>query len=972
MFVTPTQTPTAPSAPPGLRIFVSANLQELAEERLVARSVIQQLGHACVTFEMGARPHPPQSLYRPYLQQSQVFVGIYFQRYGWIAPNMALSGLEDEYRLAANLRQLIYIKEPAPGREHRLAKLLDTIRAGNAHPKTFTTLEELRQLLHADLVQLSQQPPPVLPSGVPVPAVLSSQLPAALTSLIGRDDEITAVRALLLQGERLVTLVGPGGVGKTRIAAEVARELESQFADGVYFVSLSTLSDPDLLIPSIARSFGLLESSSRPLLESLLEYLHPRKALLVLDGFEGLLPAAPVVSELLSKAPGLQILITSRAVLRLFGERDFAVSPLQLPESDAGFEQLSQSEAVRLFVERARAVNPEFSLTPENAATVGEICRRLDGLPLAIELAAVRIKVLQPKALLQRLASRLRTLTDGPRDLPKRQRTLRDTLEWSYRLLSAQEQQLLDCMSVFVGGSNLEAVEAVCQDENNLDLLEEISGLVEKSLVVQEQKGLEPRFSMLETLREFALEKLKLSGQAPRRREMHAAYYLELAEAANAGRIGPRQMDWLERLDLEQANHRAALTWLIENQKTLEAMRMASSLRWYWDLRGQFSEGRRWLQDALDLPGEVPPLLRASALMGLGVLLWRQGNYATARPLMEESLALRRAHGSLEDIAYALQNLGNLATHLGDFASARTYQDENLAIRRRLGDKSYLADALFSRGNVALVEGKLSEARSLYLQSFDAYNQAGDVLGLPFVLVNLAEVARLQGDYPAAWALGEDAQHLAEQFGDRLRLANALQSLGLTARDQGQPEVAEARLQLSLQIYRELGHGLKIGFVASELGTVMLQKGHLVAARQLFEQGLRTHQSLGLKPGVAYAMLGLAEIALKEGNLAEAKEYLRSGFPIAQQTTDPLTIARYLEALALLLIPSNPAQSARLFGAAQALRQGNEITITPAEQPLLQALLTQLSDLFNPATLEQLQQEGQALDLATIFAQMLN
>lgn len=962
------QTPP-PSATPSLRFFISASLQELTEERLVARSVIQHLGHACVMFEMGARPHPPQSLYRLYIQQSQVFVGIYYQRYGWIAPNMTLSGLEDEYRLAAQLRQLIYVKEPAPGREPRLTQLLDTIRATNTHPKTFSTLEELRQLLHTDLVQLNQQPP-IASSAESKPVI--KQLPAALTSLIGRDDEIAAVQALLLQGERLVTLLGPAGVGKTRIATEVARGLEPQFADGVYFVALSTLSDPALLLPSIARSFGLLESSSRPLMESLLEYLYPKKLLLVLDGFEAILPAASLVSELLGKAPGLQILITSRAVLRIFGERDFTVAPLQLPESNAGFEQLSQSEAVRLFVERAGAVNPDFLLIPENAATVGEICRRLDGLPLAIELAAVRSKVLQPKALLQRLSNRLKTLTDGPRDLPERQRTLRDAIEWSYRLLSAQEQRLFTCMSVFVAGSNLEAVEAVCHDETDLDLLDEVSGLVEKSLVVQTQPSLEPRFSMLETIREFALEKLELSGQASKRREMHAAYYLELAEAANAGRIGPQQMSWLERLDLEQANHRAALTWLIANQKATEALRLASSLRWFWDLRGQFSEGRRWLQEALDLPGEVPPLVRADALMGLGVLLWRQGNYTTARPLMEESLTLRQAHGDLEGIANALQNLGNLATHLGDFASARTYQDENLSIRRRLGEKSNLADALFSRGNLALVEGKLAEAKSLYQESLAAYTEVGDALGLPFVMVNLAEVARLGGDYPAAQTLGEDAMRRAGQLGDRLRLANALQSLGLTARDQGQLGEAEAKLQQSLAIYRELGHGLKIGFVSSELGTVMLQKGRLAAARQLFNEGLKTHRSLGLKPGVAYGLLGLAETALREGNLAEAKEYLRSGFPMAYQTTDHLTIARYLETLALLLLDNHPIQSARLFGAAQAIRQKNEVVVTPAEQPTLQAGLNQLSRVFDKKLLEQLKQEGQELDLATSYLEILN
>lgn len=959
----------SPSLRLSLRVFVSANLQELAQERLAARSEIQQQGHTCVMFEMGARPHPPPSLYRPYIQQSQVFVGIYHQRYGWIAPNMAVSGIEDEFHLASHLPQLLYVREPAPEREPSLTQLLQAMRARGKVPKPFTSLEELQQLLRADLDQLAQQLAAV--SIEPKPELLSSQLPAARTSLIGRDDEIAAVMALLQRGERLVTLVGPGGVGKTRIAAEVGRRLEAQLADGVHFVSLSSLSDPALLVQSIARTFGLLESSSRPLQEILVEYLHGKKLLLVLDGFEAVLPAAPLVSELLAKTTGLQILITSRAVLRVFGERDFAVMPLQLPPGGASFEQLSQSEAVRLFVERASAVNPEFALTPENAVVVADICRRLDGLPLAIELAAVRIKILQPKILLQRLASRLNTLTEGPRDLPERQRTLRDTIEWSFRLLTAREQRLFTNMAVFVAGSHLEALEAVCHDETNLDLLEEVSGLVEKSLVVQEQQRLEPRFSMLETIREFALEKLEHSGQAPRRRQMHAAYYLELAEAASAGRMGPRQMDWLERLDLEQANHRAALTWLIENQKKEEAVRMASSLRWYWDLRGQFSEGRHWLQAALDLPGVIPPLARANALMGLGVLLWRQGNYATARPLMEESLALRRASDDPEGIAYALQNLGNLATHLGDFAAARAYQDENLELRRRLGNKSYLADALFSRGNVALVEGKLAEAKNLYLESFDAYNEVGDVLGLPFVLVNLAEVARLQGDYPAAQNLAEDALHLAEQFGDRLRLANALQSLGLTARDQGLFEDAEAKLQQSLQIYRELGHGLKIGFVTSELGTVMLRKGHLAAARQLFGQGLRTHQALGLKPGIAYGLLGLAETALQEGSPAEAKDYLRSGFPIAQQTTDHLTVAHYLEILAMLLIQSNPAQAVRLLGAAQALREDNEIVLTQAEQLTLQASLNELSLRFDQATLEQLKQEGRTLDFANSFLEML-
>lgn len=954
------------------RVFLSSVLQELEMERAAARQVIQKLGLAPVTFEAGARPHPPRQLYQAYLEQSQLFVGIYGQRYGWVAPGTEISGLEDELRLWGSRPRLIYVKEPTPEREPRLAELLKSLQDDNTPARSFASVVELERLMGADLTEFaSRSPVPAEPTPPETPGQ-AERLPSPSTSLIGREDEIAALLDIVVQlRQRLVTLFGPAGVGKTRLAIEVARRLEGGFEGGARFVPLSTLSDPALLPQSVARVFGLMEASRRPLFQSLTEHLRGQRLLLVLDGFEAVLEAAQVVAELLAQAPQLQILVTSRAVLRVFDETGFAVRPLELPPSGApqGVENLAHNEAVQLFVERARVVKPGFALTPENAPVVAEICRRLDGLPLAIELAAVHIKMLSPQMLLKRLSSRLGTLTEGPRDLPARQRTLRTAFDWSYRLLSPQEQTLFARLAVFVEGSTLEALEAVCQEPGEPELLEPLLGLVEKSLIEQREGPQEPRFLMLETLREYALEKLGASEEASTLRQRHAEYFLELAEAAHRARPGPTQTAWLTRLEAEQANHRAALTWLLEGRQVEGALRLASALTWFWDLRGRFSEGRRWLGAALKLGEEVPPLVRASALLGSGILAWRQGDYAVARPLMEESLALARTHGEQGLVAYALQNLGNLATHQGDFTAARAYQDENLELRRKLPDKAGLADALFSRGNVALVEGEMAQAKELYQESLALYQEVGDTLGLPFVLINLAEVARFGGDYSAAQNQAEQARKLAEELGDRLRQANALQSLGLSARDQSQVSAQEL-LQQSLAIYRELGHGLKIGFVTSELGTVMLQRGELAQAEALFSEGLQTHRALSLDPGIAYALLGLAEVARARADYALAIQRLREGLPLALRTTDRLTLARYLETLAFLP-PLRAEAAARLLGTASALRQAAGTPLSPAERPGYEAGRAEVQARLEASSFQALWSEGEMLSPEQAAAEVL-
>ena len=518
-----------------------------------------------------------------------------------------------------------------------------------------------------------------------------ADLPAPFTALIGREQDQAAVYRLLCQpGVRLVTLTGTGGVGKTRLGLQVATELREEFADGVHFISLAPISDPNLVIPTIAGSLDIKETGTQSLLDLLKASLYNKHLLLVLDNFEQILPAARQLTDLLASCPQLKIMVTSRAALHLSGEHEFAVAPLPVPDLTQSpiLADLAQVETVRLFVERAQAIKADFALTEVNARAIAEICVRLDGLPLAIELAAARIKLLPPQALLKRLEHRFSVLTGGAQNVPTRQQTLRNTIAWSYDLLDAAEQHLFRHLSVFVGGSTLEAIEAVCAalPDGVGQVLEGVSSLLDKSLLQQsEHETGEPRLSMLETLREYGLECLRASGEAEAIQHAQADYYLRLAEEAGPQLKAAGQLVWLARLAQEQENLRAALGWLIEQGEGELALRLVGALWWFWFMHGDWSEGRRWLEAALQLlSAQEPTAARAIALSGAGELAWPLGDYLAAQRLLSESVTLARELGDERGLAGSLGILGLVLQEQGELAAGRSHVEEGLALCRRL------------------------------------------------------------------------------------------------------------------------------------------------------------------------------------------------------------------------------------------------------------------------------------------------
>ena len=499
---------------------------------------------------------------------------------------------------------------------------------------------------------------------------------------------------------RLLTLTGPGGTGKTRLGLQVAADLLDEFSDGVFFVALASITEPELVASTIARALGVKESAEQSLMEGLKNYLRDKHLLLVLDNFEQVLEGAPLVRELLVACPKLKVLATSRIPLRLYGEQEYPVPPLSLPDPGVmpPLEALTQYEAVRLFVERARAVKADFQVTNENASAVAEICARLDGLPLAIELAVARLKVLTPQKMLDRLGDRLKLLTRGARDLPERQRTLRATMEWSHALLEEGEKVLFARLSVFVGGRTIEAIEAVCDAEGDLPMeaLDGVESLVDKSLLREEGTGGEPRFVMLETVHEYAREKLQESGEAEELRRLHARYFLSLAEVETGTYKGGGRAEWFQLLEDEQDNFRAALSWSLESDEVEFGLRLAAALQPYWTRRGHYGEGCRWLEDVLEKQGPASAEARAEAQNAMGWLAYWQGDIERASNAAEEGLLLCKRAGIEARVTNHLRILvgftAEILTH--DYKRATELFEESLELSRNAGDKWTTAASL--------------------------------------------------------------------------------------------------------------------------------------------------------------------------------------------------------------------------------------------------------------------------------------
>ena len=702
-----------------------------------------------------------------------------------------------------------------------------------------------------------------------------------------------------------MTLTGPGGTGKTRLGLQVAAELSALFADGVYFVNLAPLSDPDFVVPTVAQTLDIKEIAGKPLLDLLKAYLRDTHILLLLDNFEQVASAAVLVADLLAACPHLKVIVTSRAVLHVRGEQEFPVPPLAVPDPKRlpDLVTVSHYEAVELFLSRAQAVEPAFQLNKTNAPAIAEICVCLDGLPLAIELAAARIKLLPPQALLARLSQRLAVLTSGPHDAPARQQTLRNTIAWSYNLLDAQEQRLFRRLSVFVGGCTLEAIEAVYTaletSTSTMSTLDRVAALIDKSILQQtEQEGEQPRLVMLETIREYGLEALQTSGEMEVTRRAHAVYYLQLAEEAEPELKGPQQTMWLERLEREHENLRAVLQWSLEQagdeeatQRKETALRLGAALRRFWLMHGHLSEGRSFLEQALTARHGIVASVRVKALLAAASLAVFVDDTERAERLCEESLRLCRELGDRAGIAFSLYLLGLLASTTGNPTTARMRTEQALALLREVGDKD----------------------------------------GIAWALLNLALVVSDQGEYARARALCEESLAMHKASGDKRGIASSLFRLAwVLFVSQGDHALARSLLEESLTLFRELGDKGNIAQCISLSGRLALSQGDTTAGRSLFEESIMLSREIGSQWGIAESLAMLAQVKASQGDLAAARTLYEESLTLAGERNYKDLLPSCLEDLAAVVAAQgDPVWAARLWGAAETLREVMSTPIFP-------------------------------------------
>jgi predicted ATPase/class 3 adenylate cyclase len=767
-----------------------------------------------------------------------------------------------------------------------------------------------------------------------------TNLPAQLTSFIGREKEIVTVKSLIAE-HRLTTLTGAGGTGKTRLSLQVAAEVLDSFKDGVWFIELAPLSDPALVLDTIASVLGVREEQGRALLATLLDWLSNKELLFILDNCEHLVEAcAKFAAAGLQSSRGMRILASSREALGIAGETTYHVPSLEIPnpKDPISIDTVTQYTAVRLFIERATQSLGTFSLTNANAPVVVQICYRLDGIPLAIELAAARVKVLRVEQIAERLDDRFRLLTGGSRAALPRQQTLRALIDWSYDLLSESERMLLRRLSAFVGGWTLEAAETVCADENldSLDVLDLMTHLVDKSLVGMDELAVEPRYRMLETIRQYAHEKLFEMGEGDVMRARHRDWFAQWAEQGQAELTGPRQAAWLAHLEDEHDNLRAALEWALASEPET-GLRLAAAIWQFWDIRGYTSEGSKWLGKVLE---ECPAqsVARVKALIGAGWLAIRKTDGAQAGALFEAGLSLSRDLDYKPGIAECLYHLGEWTEAQGDTSGrAEALYTESVQIWQELHDRGGIAHALGPLASLALRHYDYERAAALFGESLMLFRELGDTREIAGGLWNLTEVAIAQRDYAHARALTEESLILYQELSDKHGIATALRTLGEIARQDGESLKAQTQCEQSLALFRELGDSGCAALTLLCLGQIAHQSGELLDARRLSEEALtlcRETQNFR-NPAMILDLLGLlGRVALARGENSRAAQLFAEGLtqPREYVTHHHIALLEGCASMAATLDSESPLKAVRLFGAAEALRTSIRAPLTPAER----------------------------------------
>jgi predicted ATPase/class 3 adenylate cyclase len=846
------------------------------------------------------------------------------------------------------------------------------------------TLRDMGERRLKDLIRpehIYQLVIPNLPADFPPIKTLDvhrHNLPAQTTSFIGRAKEMTEIKQALHE-HRLVTLTGSGGTGKTRLSLQVAADLLDQFPDGVWFIELAPLTNPDLIPRTILSAFGVGEQEGNIASQLLLDLVHNKKLLIVLDNCEHLIEAsAQLVASLLSHSPALKILASSREALGVKGEMAWHVPSLALPDIKhlPDIEQLPQYEAIHLFMERAILAQPHFHLTKDNASFVAQICSRLDGIPLAIELAAARVKALSVDQIAARLNDRFRLLTGGARTALPRQQTLRALIEWSYNLLSEQERILFARLAVFVGGWKLEAAEQVCVEERDgLDFLDLLTHLVDKSLVNADETKDGVRYRMLETTRQFARDMLMLSDEVLQFRERHLTYYLTLVESAEPELRGRNQAVWLTRLELEHDNLRAALEWSLESQPE-SGLRMAVGLIDFWDTHGHVTEAYKWLDTMLNATGHIAPTAtRVEALFGALMMALRQTDFSKTQSLLDECFALAQTLDYKNGIAKGLAVSGLIKEYLdNDIEGADALYNETLKIWREVGDNLSIGQALGPlAGRARDRQHDYARAESLFNESLALFREAGNEREIAGAFWNLSEVAIARRDYDAARRLAEESLALYSKLEDKHGIATALRAFSVAVHNQGNVDQARTASEQSVELFREIGDRGCMGKTLSVLARQFHAQNDLQRAAELIHESVTIIRAAGEKVIESDALDALGRITLAQGNPLEARRHFQEGLVLQRDLKAAGIVPSLLEGLANALVSSSQLKDAiRLMGAAKALRERINLAMMQVERSEYDQLVSILREQMDESAFQKVWNEGRALTTEQAIELALN